>query len=173
MLSLAVNEQRKNFFEEFVGAQYKFGVIEKYYHQDDEETHKKNSKQTGINFRKMYRGMAAQVRKNFKRNILIVAPDLNDDTKKSFSNYFEQNFSETNFYILQRADAEKFICIENFSLLTFDVKEEVDALKDFAERFNVTEILIDKESKSNPPFVTEWLKSCGLPVKKFSIVQDK
>lgn len=168
------DSRRENFFEDFAKTADKFTVMEKYYYQEDEEIRKKVRKQNSDSFKKIFRDIAAQIRKNFKQNILIVSMTLDDNTKKSLFDYFNQNLPGVNLYVLQRVeDKKKFVCTESFSSLTFDIKEEVDALKDFAKRFNVTEILIDKELKSIPPFVTEWLKSCGLPVKKFSIVQKK
>lgn len=168
------NSRRENFFADFAKSADKFAVMEKYYYQEDEEILKKIKKQNANSFKKSYRDIAAQIRKNFERNILIVSMTLDDNTKKSLFDYFEQNLPGVNLYVLQRIeDKKKFVCKESFSSINFDVKEEADALKDFASQFNVTEILIDKESNSNPPFVTEWLKICGLPVKNFSIVQNK
>lgn len=169
-----MDPRRENFFADFANSADKFAVMEKYYYQEDEEIRKEVRKQNSDSFKKIFRDIAAQIRKNFKQNILIIPMTLEDNTKKSLFDYFEQNLPGVNLYVLQRVeDKNKFVCTESFSSLNFDVKEDADALKDFAKRFNVTEILIDKESKSNPPFVTEWLKICGLPVKNFSIVRDK
>ena len=173
IIPVAADRRRKKFFAEFAESDDKFGILEKYYHQDDEEISKKFPKPKGFSFKKSYADIAAQIRKNFKRNILIVAPNLEDNVKKSLFDYFDWKLPEINVHILQRGDAENFICTESFSLLTFDVKENAAALKEFAEQFNVTEILIDKELKSDSPALIDWLKNCSLPVKKFSIVRNK
>lgn len=157
--------RRENFFADFAKSADKFAVMEKYYYQKDEEIPKKVKKLNAASFRKNYREIAAQIRKNFKRNILIVSSALDDEAKKSLFKQFEQILPDGGVYILQRADAEKFVCTENFSLIPFDIKEETAAFKDFVEKFNITEIFMNTEFKSDSSVLDEWLNSCGLPVK--------
>ena len=158
------DSRRENFFADFAKGADKYAVMEKYYYQNDDDIRKEISRQESRNFRQTLSAIAAQIRKTLKRNILVVTsiPTADAVAKKSLLNQFESDFPGCGVYILQRADA-KFVCTENFSLIAFDVKEDVAALTDFAKKYNVTEIFSDNQSDS--PVMSAWLEACGLPVK--------
>ncbi len=166
MVPTTADSRRKDFFADFAKSADKFAVMEKYYYQNDDDIRKAASAQQSRNFRQTLNDVAAQIRKTFKRNILVVTsiPAADAVAKKSLLNQFESDFPGCGVYILQRADA-KLVCTENFSLIAFDVKEDNDALNDFAKKYNVTEIFSDNQFDS--PVMSEWLKACGLPVKFF------
>ena len=172
MASVAADERRDKFFADFANYADKFAVMEKYYYQNDAAISKRVSAQNEVAFRENYLELAAQVRGTFKRNILIAASNLGNEAKNFLLRHFEENLPEINFYVLQRTDAGKLVCTENFSQLNFDLNENADELKDFAAQFNITEILIDDQSESPSPAFNEWLKNCGLSVRTFSLIKN-
>ncbi len=155
ILSKPMDTRRENFFVDLAQSSDKVDVLQKYCDQDISAMSKEFSKQKQIAFRKSYQALAAQVRKNFEDNVLIVAAPAED---------LEQRFPNRAVYFLYLNSKGQLICKENFSALTFEQKE-VAALADFAKEFNVTEIYVEEPSGVESPIVSEWLKTCGLPIK--------
>ena len=158
VIGLNADPRRADFFADFAKAADKFAVMEKYYYADLDETARKELKnQQRRNYGKAYREIAAAVRKKFTENILVAAP-LDDDAKKILIDRFAQTNPNSTIYFLRLNDKGEFVCKENFSALDFPLKKEAGALKDFAEKFNVTKIVTDAVAKFDSPVVSEWLE---------------
>ncbi len=142
-----MDPRRESFFADFAKTADKFAVMEKYYYQEDEAIRKKVKKQNSTSFQKNYREIAAQIRKNFKRNILVATSTTDAAAKKSLIADLERNYPNCGIYLLQPAAEGKFICTETFSSLDFEPGAEPDAFTDFAAKFNITDIFIDKDFK--------------------------
>ena len=164
IISFSADPRRADFFADFAANADKIAVLEKYYKQDDEAMRKDIRKKNNAAFSRAYRAIAAAVRKKFTENILVAAP-LDDDAKKILIDRFAQTNPNGTLYFLRLNDKGELICKENFSTLDFPLKKEIDALKDFAEKFNIAEIVTDSSAKFDLPVVSEWLENCGLPVK--------
>ena len=123
--------------------------MQKYFAPEDEAIVKERRKQNGAAFSKSFRAIAAQVRKKFDANVLIVAAPAEN---------LEQRFPNRAVYFLYVNDKAKLICKENFSALTFEQKD-VAALTDFVKKF------VEEPLKIESPVVSEWLKTCELPVQ--------
>lgn len=154
----AADSRRKNFFADLAKNDDWLAVMQKYHAQEDEEILKDTSKRNGAAFGKNIQVLAAQVRKKFEKNILIVG---------EVPENFEQQFQNCGVYSLSLNAKGKFICTERFSLLTFEQKDTA-TLSDFVKKFNVTEIFIKEPLEFESSFVADWLKTCGLPVKTLS-----
>ncbi len=150
--------RRKDFFAELAKNSDWSTVMKKYY-QDDDAAVKERRKKNGAAYNKNFRAIAAQVRKKFEDNVLIVAASAED---------LEQRFPNRAVYFLYLNAKGQLICKENFSALTFEQKE-VAALADFAKEFNVTEIYVEEPSGIESPIVDEWLKTCSLPIKTLNV----
>ncbi|MBE8952421.1 MAG: Coenzyme F420 hydrogenase/dehydrogenase, beta subunit C-terminal domain, partial [Quinella sp. 1Q7] len=161
--SIVADPRRAEFFAEFAAAD-KFAVMEKYFAQDDAELRKEIGKQNGAAFKAAYRAIVASVRKKFTKNILVVSP-LDDGAKAFLIDHFAQTVPNGTLYFLRLNDKGELICRENFSTLDLPIKSEVAALKDFAKKFNIVQVVAGDPMNLNAPAVAEWLKVCGLPVQ--------
>ena len=160
------DKRRENFFAEFAKAADKFAVMEKYFYQDATELRKEISGQEGRNFRANYNAVAAHIRKQFKRNVLVVTSPLDDAAQKSLDDYLAQNFTDCGIYLLKFKEAGKLTYTETFSSLTVELKEEFAALTNFVKQFNITDIYTDEPLQFASSVVTDWLKIfCGLSVQ--------
>ena len=139
--------RRENFFADFAKTADKFAVMEKYYYQEDEAIRKETIKQNQRAFKKNYREFVAQIRKNFKRNILVATSTTDAVAKKSLIADLERNYPNCGIYLLQPAAEGKLVCTETFSSLDFEPGAEPDAFTDFAAKFNITDIFVDKDFK--------------------------
>lgn len=160
----AADPRRADFFADFAASDDKFAVIEKYYYQDDEEPRSERLKLNRAAFKKAYREIAASVRKKFTQNILVSTP-LDEATKKNLIDRFAQTNPNSTLYFLRLNDKGELICKEDFSALDLPVKPEVAALKEFAKKFNITQVVATEPLNFDVPAVAEWLKVCELPVQ--------
>ncbi len=149
--------RRAEFFADLSKTADKYAVMEKYYFQDDAELRKQTRKLNNRAYSVAYREIAAAVRKKFTENILVAAP-IDDDAKKILIDRFAQTNPNSTIYFLRLNAKGEFVCKENFSALDFPLKKEADALKDFAEKFNVTKIVTDAVAKFDEPVVSDWLE---------------
>ena len=169
IIPFVAEPRREKFFADFAANADKFSVMEKYFYEDlDEATRKEVAKKNSRAFWGNYKSIAAQIRQKFEQNFLIVTTYSDDDVKNFLIDYFERHFPKSNLYILRPAEDGKFTCREIFSTLTFDVQDDVDALTDFAKKFNVTKVIIERNIKFNTNTFIDWLKTCGLPIQVFS-----
>lgn len=165
-ISLVADKRRENFFAEFAKAADKLAVMEKYFYQDDAEIRKEASAQNRSNFRANYNAVAAHIRKQFKRNVLVVTSPLDDAAQKSLDDYLAQNFTDCGIYLLKFKEEGKLTYTETFSSLTVELKEEFAALTNFVKQFNITDIYTDEPLQFASSVVTDWLKIfCGLSVQ--------
>ena len=147
----SADTRRKSFFDEFSKSDNKVAVLQKYFEQD-KATIRKEPAKPGQTYNEIYRGVVEHIRKQFKRNILIVGVS---------SESFKQQLEGCGVYVLKVVDG-KIICTEEFSSLAFEQKD-LAALNDFAKRFNVTEVFVG--DLANAASVEEWIKTCDLPVQ--------
>ena len=163
-ISESTDPRRVKFFADFAADDDKYAAMEKYYFQDDAELRKQIGKLNRRAFRVAYREIVASVRQKFTENILVATP-FDDDAKKSLIERFTQNNPNGTIYFLRLNDKGELVCREEFSSLDLPIKSEVAALKDFAEKFNVTQVVASEPLNLDVPAVAEWLKVCGLPVQ--------
>ena len=159
--------RRGNFFSDYANAEDKFAVIQKYFHKDDKTLRPQIDAYDKLNVAKRYQSIAAQIRQQFEKNILVV---ISSNEQKFFANYFEQQFPNCGIYSLQPQE-DKFICLEKFSSIVFTLKDFA-ALNDFAKRFNVAEIFAERSLIIDSPPIKNWLDTCNLPIKIFSRAND-
>ena len=169
IMSFSAEPRRKEFFADFAKAADKLAVMEKYFAHDLNETaRKKVDRKNDYAFVKAYNEIAAQIREKIKQNFLIVTTYTDDEVKKFLLDYFERHFPNSGLYILRLADDGNYICTENFSALTFNVKDEVDAIAEFVNQLNVEKVIIEKTMKFNTRNFINWLKTSGLSAQAFS-----
>lgn len=160
--------RRENFFENIKKFPDKFAVMQYYAQQDDSQIRKHVAEQRYNALIKIQREIAAQVRKNFERNVLVFATMRDNREQKFLGDYFTQRIPpNVGVYLMRSLGNGQFACTENFSSLTFTLKGELDVLNIFIKQFKVATIFIEQSLKIEPS-VIDWLKNCGLPVKIFS-----
>ena len=166
---IVADPRRKKFFEEFAKVSDTFAVMQKYFYQNNPALNKKVAEQNKINFMKRYRAIATLFHQKTKENILVITAPL--DARKKFwvNNYFDKNFPDASVYFLQpEGDGELFL-MDNFSSVRGKIKEDAENLSKFASNITLTKIFCDKEAKFDTTVVPDWLKTCGVPVKMFSL----
>ena len=168
--AVVAEPRREKFFADFAKNADKFAVMEKYYYADlDEATRKEIAKKNRRAFNKAYDAIAAQIRQKFAQKFLIVTTYTDDEAQNFLTDYLKPAFPNTAFYILRLADdGGKYVCKETFSTLTFDVKDEVAAIADFAKNYNITKVILERGMKFNTTTFIDWLKICGLPLQAFA-----
>ena len=168
MRPCVADTRRENFFADFYKSDNKLGVMHKYFLEDNTEIRKENGVKNGRMYNETYRAVVAHIRKQFKKNILVITPPLDDNALKALESHFEQNFSDCGVYLLKFKDKGLLNCTETFSSVAFDLKDEVAALNNLVKQYNITEICAEEPPQFDSSVVTEWLKTCGLPVRTFS-----
>lgn len=156
--------RRRNFFAEFAKTDDKLAVMQKYFDQNDEDIRKQVAKEQRRAFSVAYNEIIEFVRQNFTQNALIIAP-FNDNAKISLIKRFRQANPNGTLYFMWLNSNDELACKEGFSMLDLPIKAEVDALKEFAEKFHITKVMTTNSVVFYLPSVTEWLKICELPVK--------
>lgn len=166
MAPTVADKRRDNFFADFIKAADKLAVMEKYFYQDDAEIRKEVFGQNGRNFRANYNAIAEHIRKQFKRNVLVVTSLHDAAAQKSLDDYLAQNFPDCGIYLLKFKEAGKLTYTETFSSLTVELKEDFAALTNFFKQFNITDIYTDEPLNFPSSVVNDWLKVfCGLSVQ--------
>ena len=155
VMAFSADPRREIFFNELANGADKVAVMQKYFYQDDSSIRRKINEYNNRALSKIYQELAAQIRQKFKENILFVGVSPQN---------LEKDFQNCGVYILQFVEG-KIICLETFSLLALALREEPAALSDFVNKINVTEIYVGEPLKVESPVVSEWLKTCELPVQ--------
>ena len=161
--------RRENFFAELAKSNDWLTVMQKYFVQDDTEFRKEVIKKTGAAYQKNLPEILTPIRQKFPKKFLVVSSVRDGDAQDFLTNFFVKNIKKCAFYFLQPRDGGQFICRENFSGTTFDLKT-VDALTEFVKNYNLTRVYVEKPLNfgDNTAAITEWLKTCALPVKLFA-----
>ena len=171
LTSTVADGRRKNFFDEFAGHKRKLAVLQKYL-EEDAAARQKVAEQNQRNLSKCYQELLEHYRKNFERNILVITPPLEGEAQKFLANYFERIFPNCGLYFLQPEINGQFLCNEKFTSLTFALNRNAETLSDFAAQFNITEIFAENRVKQDSLLLLEWLNSCGIPAKLFSLSES-
>ena len=166
--AMVADPRRESFFADCVKATDKLAVMEKYFYQDDETIRNEVLGRERRNFKTKYNAVAEHLRKHFKRNVLVVTSPPDEAAQKSLDNYLVQEFADCGVYLLKFQEPGKLTYTKVFSSLTAELKEDFAALINFVKQFNITEIYVEEPPKFDSSVVTEWLKTCGLPVRTFS-----
>ena len=159
--------RRDNFFADLSKTDDKISVMQKYFYQDDETARQKIKEHNRRDLLRRCQVLAAQIRSHFERNILVIATTLADNAKK----FFERNFSNCGVYLIQFHDTGAITCTENFSSLSFRLKNNF-SLPELVKQLSIDEICVDSALKFKSSAVAKWFETCGLPVKTFSVNSD-
>lgn len=166
IVPLAADSRREIFFANIKQIADKFAVMQYFAAQDDSAIRKQVGEKNRHALMQSYQEIAAQIRQNFKRNVLIMVHNWGGGAEIFLDHYIKQHYQNCGVYILQREEG-RFICTERFSSLTFALKEDPAALTEFADKLNITEIFANHLINFNLPLIANWLVSCGRPFKFF------
>ena len=167
IVPLAADSRREIFFANIKQIPDKFAVMQHFAAQDDSPIRKQVAEKNHYALMQSYQEVAAQIRQKFKRNVLIMTHNFSGGAKIFLDHYIKQHCQNCGVYILQQKVAGQFICTENFSSLTFALKEDPAALMEFVDKFNITEIFVNHMMNFNLPLIATWLVNCGRPFKFF------
>ena len=167
------DSRREKFFSDLAQNEDKFAVLQEYYDQDDEEIRKGTGKKKRDIFQKNIRDLAAQIRRHFTKNILVMSSPHSKGEQKILENFLEQDFKDCGVYILQPKEDDQFVCTETFSLLTTDLKD-AKAISAFVRKYNITEIYIENMLKfgDSSSQIINRLKTFDVPVKFFNLDRE-
>lgn len=169
IVPFAADMRREIFFANIKQIADKFAVMQYFAAQDNSAIRKQVAEKNHHALMQSYQEVVAQIRQKFERNVLILTSISNERELKFLGTQFEQNIPNVGAYLLRPVDNGLLACTENFSSLTFALKDNPAELTNFARQLKIAAVFVDQATRFNSPVVVDWLKGCGLPIQTFAL----